>query len=323
MRAWRSNMHVLLLFRMYATLQHISCVLRRIWLYVDAECLTCFCTLPTVTFGMTSPTMYYYTKVMSELFLDAQFEDTKNTYRGMTTMQDFWRVINSLLCLPRNVGTFYAVMYCHSLNFVLNVFAAICIVPHAYDKRHVHLCIWWATETREYVNQIKPLLIFFKVISLIFSTLLCSFLYDKCITWCLPLTLTLTNSRYVTHSSRRALWWTVCTGRRGTTSETSARRNLATSSTRTNCSACRDFDSSRSYHLCRFVATPMSVMFVLKLNIQTAVLQVTIFVLLAVSLCTRVVCINMCELVPCMTAVMYVLIQYACWCHIVHSYNSW
>ena len=36
--------------------------------------------------------MYYYTKVMSELFLDSQFPDTKNTYRGMTTMMDFWRV---------------------------------------------------------------------------------------------------------------------------------------------------------------------------------------------------------------------------------------
>ncbi len=46
----------------------------------------------TVTFGMTSPTMYYYTKVMSELFLDAQFPETKNTFRGLTTMQDFWRV---------------------------------------------------------------------------------------------------------------------------------------------------------------------------------------------------------------------------------------
>ena len=46
----------------------------------------------SINTGMTSPTMYYYTKVMSELFLDAQFTDTKNTYRGMTTMMDFWRV---------------------------------------------------------------------------------------------------------------------------------------------------------------------------------------------------------------------------------------
>ncbi|XP_013419423.1 polycystic kidney disease 2-like 1 protein isoform X2 [Lingula anatina] len=47
--------------------------------------------LTILTFGMNSETYYYYTKVMSELFLDGQFADTKNTFRGMTTMQDFWR----------------------------------------------------------------------------------------------------------------------------------------------------------------------------------------------------------------------------------------
>lgn len=51
----------------------------------------------TVTFGMTSPHMYYYTKVMSELFLDSQFPDTKNTFRGLTTMHDFWRVCQTLI----------------------------------------------------------------------------------------------------------------------------------------------------------------------------------------------------------------------------------
>nr|XP_002119742.1 polycystin-2 isoform X2 [Ciona intestinalis] len=48
-------------------------------------------TLCILTFGMTSSTHYYYTKVMQELFVDAQFPDTKNTFKGMTTMQDFWR----------------------------------------------------------------------------------------------------------------------------------------------------------------------------------------------------------------------------------------
>lgn len=47
---------------------------------------------PPVTFGMTSPTMYYYTKVLSDLFLDAPFPDTKNTFRGSTQVMDFWRV---------------------------------------------------------------------------------------------------------------------------------------------------------------------------------------------------------------------------------------
>jgi len=41
---------------------------------------------------MTNINMYYYTKVMEELFLDSTFADTKNSFRGMTTMQDFWRV---------------------------------------------------------------------------------------------------------------------------------------------------------------------------------------------------------------------------------------
>uniref|UniRef100_H2Y8T3 EF-hand domain-containing protein n=1 Tax=Ciona savignyi TaxID=51511 RepID=H2Y8T3_CIOSA len=48
-------------------------------------------TLCILTFGMTSSTHYYYTKVMQELFVDAQFPDTKNTFKGMTTMQDYWR----------------------------------------------------------------------------------------------------------------------------------------------------------------------------------------------------------------------------------------
>ena len=51
---------------------------------------------------MTSNTMYYYTKVMSELFLDSPFPDTKNTFRGMTTMMDFWRV--STYAMSRGYG---------------------------------------------------------------------------------------------------------------------------------------------------------------------------------------------------------------------------
>lgn len=51
-----------------------------------------FCVIYLVTFGMTSSTMYYYTKVMSELFLDSQFPETKNTFRGINHPFDFWRV---------------------------------------------------------------------------------------------------------------------------------------------------------------------------------------------------------------------------------------
>ncbi|XP_045137075.1 polycystin-2-like isoform X3 [Portunus trituberculatus] len=50
-----------------------------------------------ITFGMTSPTMYYYTKVLSELFLDAPYPDTKNTFRGSTQVLDFWRFSENVL----------------------------------------------------------------------------------------------------------------------------------------------------------------------------------------------------------------------------------
>jgi len=48
-------------------------------------------TLCILTFGMTSTTHFYYTKVMQELFLDTQFTETKNTFRGLNSMADFWR----------------------------------------------------------------------------------------------------------------------------------------------------------------------------------------------------------------------------------------
>ena len=46
----------------------------------------------SVTFGMTSSTHYYYTKVMQELFIDSEFPDGQTTFRDITTMLDFWAV---------------------------------------------------------------------------------------------------------------------------------------------------------------------------------------------------------------------------------------
>ncbi|ELT90189.1 hypothetical protein CAPTEDRAFT_169289 [Capitella teleta] len=71
---------------------HIKTTLRELVVYIVFLVILCI-----VTFGMTSSTMYYYTKVMSELFLDSQFPETKNTFRGMTTMHDFWRFAESPL----------------------------------------------------------------------------------------------------------------------------------------------------------------------------------------------------------------------------------
>lgn len=47
----------------------------------------------SVTFGMTSTTMYYYTKVMSDLFLDTTHE-SGGTFRTITNVDDFWKVSN-------------------------------------------------------------------------------------------------------------------------------------------------------------------------------------------------------------------------------------
>lgn len=71
---------------------------------------------------MTSPTMYYYTKVMSELFLDSQFPDTKNTFRGLTTMQDAWRVS---ICFIRKYLTFIFIVFIFIANY--KTFYIVCI----------------------------------------------------------------------------------------------------------------------------------------------------------------------------------------------------
>jgi len=71
---------------------HIKTTLRELVIYVVFLIVLCI-----VTFGMTSPTTYYYTKVMSELFLDTTFEGKLTTFRSMTTMHDFWRFSESSL----------------------------------------------------------------------------------------------------------------------------------------------------------------------------------------------------------------------------------
>ncbi|XP_076365526.1 polycystin-2-like isoform X2 [Tachypleus tridentatus] len=50
-----------------------------------------------VTFGMMSPTMYYHTKVISELFLDSSYNDTLNNVRGSTQVIDFWRFVDNVM----------------------------------------------------------------------------------------------------------------------------------------------------------------------------------------------------------------------------------
>lgn len=48
----------------------------------------------SVTYGMVSTNMYYYTKVMSQLFLDTPITNAEpTTFKTLSTMEDFWKVI--------------------------------------------------------------------------------------------------------------------------------------------------------------------------------------------------------------------------------------
>lgn len=57
--------------------------------------LTLFFTVKSsaVTYGMVSANMYYYTKVMSQLFLDTPLSaGDPATFRSLATVDDFWKV---------------------------------------------------------------------------------------------------------------------------------------------------------------------------------------------------------------------------------------
>ena len=46
-----------------------------------------------VTYGMVSTNMYFYTKVMSQLFLDTPVANGDPTsFKSISSMDDFWRV---------------------------------------------------------------------------------------------------------------------------------------------------------------------------------------------------------------------------------------
>lgn len=58
---------------------------------------------------MSDSNMYTMTKVMTDLFVDSAFPDTGNTFRGMLTQSDFWRVshMNKVI---------YQTLYCTFLS---------------------------------------------------------------------------------------------------------------------------------------------------------------------------------------------------------------
>ncbi|RUS85639.1 hypothetical protein EGW08_006585 [Elysia chlorotica] len=64
---------------------YVKTTLRELIIYIVFLVVLCI-----ITFGMTSTTMYYYTKVMSDLFLDST-NDKGGTFRTLTSVEDFWR----------------------------------------------------------------------------------------------------------------------------------------------------------------------------------------------------------------------------------------
>ncbi|XP_076327573.1 polycystin-2-like protein 1 [Tachypleus tridentatus] len=71
---------------------YIRTTIRELFIYVIFVIILCI-----LTFGMMSPVMYYQTKVISELFLDSPFNDTRNNVRGSTQVMDFWRFVDYVM----------------------------------------------------------------------------------------------------------------------------------------------------------------------------------------------------------------------------------
>ncbi|XP_066304092.1 polycystin-2-like protein 1 isoform X2 [Branchiostoma lanceolatum] len=67
---------------------YIKIILRELWTY-----LAFITILSLMTFGMMGSTMFYFTKVMEDLFLDSSLccGSGSNNYRGMTSMADWWK----------------------------------------------------------------------------------------------------------------------------------------------------------------------------------------------------------------------------------------
>uniref|UniRef100_A0A8C1Z1T5 Polycystin-2 n=1 Tax=Cyprinus carpio TaxID=7962 RepID=A0A8C1Z1T5_CYPCA len=59
----------------------------------DPYCIVGYCyKIYPLTYGMVSTNMYYYTKVMSQLFLDAPLTSGEpTTFKTLSTMEDFWK----------------------------------------------------------------------------------------------------------------------------------------------------------------------------------------------------------------------------------------
>uniref|UniRef100_A0A8C4ZLN4 Polycystin-2 n=1 Tax=Gadus morhua TaxID=8049 RepID=A0A8C4ZLN4_GADMO len=67
--------------------RYLRNLLREMLTYFSFLIITCI-----LTYGMVSTNMYYYTKVMSQLFLDTPLSTGNHaTFRSLSTMEDFWK----------------------------------------------------------------------------------------------------------------------------------------------------------------------------------------------------------------------------------------
>lgn len=64
---------------------HVKTTLRELIIYIVFLSVLC-----VITFGMTSPSMYYYTKAMTDLFVDSTYSGG-GSFRTINTVADFWK----------------------------------------------------------------------------------------------------------------------------------------------------------------------------------------------------------------------------------------
>ncbi|XP_030046524.1 polycystin-2 [Microcaecilia unicolor] len=73
--------------------KYLKSVLRELITYLIFLVLLCI-----LTYGMVSSNMYYYTKVMSQLFLETPVSKNERTnFKTMSTMEDFWKFLENPL----------------------------------------------------------------------------------------------------------------------------------------------------------------------------------------------------------------------------------
>lgn len=83
--------------------RYLRNVLREMLTYIAFLITICI-----LTYGMVSANMYYYTKVMSQLFLDTPLSaDNPSTFRSLATMEDFWKFTEG----PFLSGMYWEVWY--------------------------------------------------------------------------------------------------------------------------------------------------------------------------------------------------------------------